>query len=111
MRQPKLEPVFFGKPDEDAGGTTVPRNDNLFFDREAKLLGEVILHLRQSHFLRFLGLASLAPRAMPGPRLSCNREDLDLRFCNVTEPQMWPTRTRPDFRICPTQGGLLSQPD
>jgi hypothetical protein len=70
MRQPKLEPVFFGKPDEDAGGTTVPRNDNLFFDREAKLLGEVILHLRQSHFLRFLGLASLAPRAMPGPRLS-----------------------------------------
>ena len=71
MRQPIFEPVLFRRePNEDTGGTTVPGNDDLFFDREAQVLGQIILHLRQRHFPRFLGLASLARRAMPEPRLS-----------------------------------------
>ena len=48
-----LEPFLFRrKSDEDAGRATVPRDDDLFIDRESQIPGQVILHLRQCHLFR-----------------------------------------------------------
>jgi hypothetical protein len=48
----------------------VPRNHDLFVDREPQILGEVILNLRQSHFLCALAVACLVRRAMTALRSS-----------------------------------------
>ena len=71
MLEPILEPILFRrKADQDAGRTTVPRNHDLFVDREPQILGEVILYLRQSHFFRALALVCLVRRATTALRPS-----------------------------------------
>jgi hypothetical protein len=71
MFEPVLEPFLLRrKPDEDAGGTTMSRDDDLFIDRESQILGQVILHLRQCDLLRALALACLLRRATTGLRPS-----------------------------------------
>ena len=71
MFEPILEPFFFRrKSDEDAGRATVPRDDDLFIDRESQIPGQVILHFRQCHLLRALALGCLLRRATTGLRPS-----------------------------------------
>jgi hypothetical protein len=59
MLKPILEPILFRrKADQDTGRTTVPCDHDFFVGCEPQILGKVILHFRQRHFLYALALAS-----------------------------------------------------
>lgn len=71
MLEPILEPILVrGKSDQDSGRTTVPRDHDFFIDREPQILGKVILHLRERHFLWALPWAYLVRRATTALRPS-----------------------------------------
>jgi len=72
MLQTIIEPIVFGrKPDQDACGTTMASDHDLFVHCQAKIFGEIILDFRQGHrSWPSLRPESLARRAIFALRLS-----------------------------------------